>query len=176
MAKFLREYHIDIVAVEYSTYSSESGSPELVATEPLLRSVAEASTDEGSEPNRWQRNPEAWHRDQVADEQWNQFVELIDTIERETNLEPSWTQQNYVAFFEGRKRLVKINTDRTNELTVAVTIEDQDLTVEAIAEKTGTTPATISINRGSRWPIKLIYRPDDEIRIEEVVEFISAHQ
>jgi hypothetical protein len=176
MAEFLRGYDVDIEAVEYSAYSSESGDPELIATEPLLRSVAETSTDEDSEPRRWEQDPEAWHRDQVADEQWDQFVGLINTIEKELGLELSWTQQYYVAFFEGRKRLVKINTNGTNELTVAITTEDQDLTAEEIAKKTGTTPAAISINWGSRWPVKLTYRPDDEIQIDQVVEFISSHQ
>lgn len=176
MATWLHREGIDLLVVTFDVFEDDDRlylePTQLVPERSPLEVERGAAADA-----EWKQDGKAWHRRRTGDEAWAMLQELIGALEEYEGFDRlSWTQQNYVAFFSGRKRLLKFNTGNPESVSLSLappaeTVEEFD--AATVAAETGVEPDDVRFQPGSRWPLVIECRPG--VDIEDLATFVLTH-
>lgn len=176
MATWLHREGVDLLVVTFDVF--EDADRLYLNPSQLVPERSQLEIERGSATDaEWKRDGKAWHRRRTGEDAWTLLQELVAVFEEYEGFDRlSWTQQNYVAFFSGRKRLLKFNTGQSGSISLSLAPAESaldELDAATVATEAGVEESAVRFQHGSRWPLVIDCDPD--VDVERLQTFVRTH-
>lgn len=132
----------------------------------------EVRPDTSKQP--WKKDGRAWHIDEITDEPIKELLKKIITAigDIDSLSGPEW-KKNYIAFKQGRRRRVVVDTNRSRVDVDLLFLNDVELDVQEISDELDVATEQVTMNGGHRegkTGIRITCEPIDTLDVEALAE------